>query len=127
MEGAAAVEPALLSGVGSLTDWSIYQTESRWNGKPVWAVEHKLCGSQCHFLLCLDGMLVRRRFACTSCKCDVPDAVVFILQSMDVWEGMRVYYQKQGYLYAAWILEHQRKRRERYLHEFFCSVGIDPL
>lgn len=120
------LEPEVLPEVSnSLRDWIIHRPLPAWPG--VWSVRHAPCQIDCVFTLGIFGLVVRQQYVCATCKTEVPEAIIFMLQAMNVWERMKAYHHRWHFLYQTKVLARHRSRKERYLADFYRAVGIDPL
>lgn len=92
----------------------------------IWAVQHTPCGSDCTFSLAIFGLLARQRFLCQTCQMDVPEAIVFMLQAMSVYDHMEARHHRWVYLYASHVLQRQRKKKDHYLSDLYKIMAIGP-
>ena len=128
LEGAPSIEPEILSGLPeSLNDWMIRQCQSRFNANWIWSVYHAPCRIDCVFVFAPDRLGFVERYSCATCLAHVPEAVIFVLQSMNAWDRMKAYHYRLAYFRTASVLTRRCSRKDRYLRDFYRAVGIGPL
>lgn len=92
----------------------------------IWAVRHTTCDKSCTFSLGIFGLLARQRFLCEACQVDVPEAIVFMLQAMGVYDRMEANHHRWVFLYASRVLQRQRKKKDHYLSDLYEIMAIGP-
>lgn len=90
-------------------------------------VVHVPCREECTFRLHTGVLRVCRQYVCPRCMREVPEAIVFMLQSLGVWDSLLADHLRWQYVYYQSRMLRRRRRKDEYLSDFYKAVGLDPL